>query len=337
MPEISVLMSVYNGAEYIADSIESILNQTYSDFEFIIVNDGSTDNTLEIIKSYQDKRIRLFNFTENRGIGSALKFGLTKVQGKYLAKADSDDIHLPERLAKQKAFLDTHSDISLVKALIEYFPHNEVVRASHRYNYYKSIIENEKNSIISPEQINEKLYWYCCIPHTTVMARTDVIKKIGYEEMRICEDYYLFYQMNKQGYKMVAIDEVLVKMRISTSSVMASTESINFGRVMYSIKKEEISNLFKNQSNVYIWGTGSLGHNVADILYEKGHEFSGFIDSDKKKHGTKIGEKTVYAPAILDCKGRNKIIVASQPGKNEIVKNLKEWGYRHLEDFLVYY
>ena len=169
------------------------------------------------------------------------------------------------------------------------------------------------------------------------MARTDVIKKIGYEEMRICEDYYLFYQMNKQGYKMAAIDEVLVKMRISNSSVMASTESNDFGRVMFNIKREEICNLFKNQSNVYIWGTGSLGHNVANILYTESLEYTGFIDSDKKKQGVNIGEKPVYAPAILDCEGHNKIIVASQPGKNEIVRELKERGFRHLEDYLVYY
>lgn len=102
IPEISVLMSVYNGEKYIQEAIDSILNQTYSDFELIIINDGSTDQTREIIESYQDERIKLFNFKKNKGVGAVLKFGLTQVNGRYIAKADADDINHPERLLKQK-------------------------------------------------------------------------------------------------------------------------------------------------------------------------------------------------------------------------------------------
>ena len=121
MPEISVLMSVYNGEKYIQEAINSILNQTYQNFELIIVNDGSVDKTREIIEAYKEPRIVLFNLEENRGVGSALQFGLQKTQGKYIAKADADDIFHPTRLEKQKKFLDDNPDIALVEALLSTF------------------------------------------------------------------------------------------------------------------------------------------------------------------------------------------------------------------------
>lgn len=336
LPEISVLMSVYNGEEYIRESIDSILKQTYSDFELIIVNDGSTDQTREIIEGYQDKRIKLFNFQENKGVGAALKFGLTQVNGKYIAKADSDDINHPERLYKQKIYLDNHSDIALVKTLLEYFPHNEAVANSQRFNYIKNILEKQKNDIVTPEDIEEKLYWYCCIPHTTIMARTEVIKAIGYEEMRICEDYKLFYQMNKKGFKMATIPEVLVRMRVSEISVTAGAENQEFVSIMHDIKKEEINSLFTNQSKVYIWGSGSMGQNLFKVLNKYNLEIVGFVDSDKKKWGQTIEGRTIFPPNVLESNGtNNKILVASQPGKFAIVDCLKKMGYKHLQDYVV--
>ena len=104
MPEITALMSVYNGEEFIAETIESILNQTYPDFEFVIVNDGSTDRTKEIIESFKDDRIKLFNLDGNRGVGPALNYGLSKVKNKYVVKVDADDISVPTRFEEQKIF-----------------------------------------------------------------------------------------------------------------------------------------------------------------------------------------------------------------------------------------
>ena len=336
VPEISVLMSVYNSEQYIKDSIDSILEQTFPDFELIIINDGSTDKTREIIEGYKDGRIRIFNFKENKGVGAALKFGLTQVNGRYIAKADSDDINHPERLFKQKIFLDNHPDIALVKTLLEYFPHNEVVANSQRFNYIKTIMEKQKNEIVTPEDIQEKLYWYCCIPHTTIMGRTDAICAIGYEEMRIWEDYKLFYEMNKNGFKMATISEVLVRMRVSESSVTATTENQEFVNVMYDIKQEEINNLFTNQSKVYIWGSGSMGQNLSNVLRKHDLDFVGFVDSDEKKWGQAIEGKTVFPPNILERNGmNNKILVASQPGKIAIVDCLKKMGYKHLQDYVV--
>src|SRR5215472_18447331 len=104
MPRVSVAMSVYNCEQYLPASIDSILTQTFEDFEFIIVDDGSTDRSAEIIKSYGDSRI-VFLQQSNQGVASALNHALRFALGEYVARQDADDISLPERFSKEVAFL----------------------------------------------------------------------------------------------------------------------------------------------------------------------------------------------------------------------------------------
>lgn len=105
-PLISVIMTAYNSEKFIRESILSVLNQTYSNLQFIIINDGSTDSTAEIIAEFSDPRIEYYSFPENSHIAYATNFGFSKVQGEYIAIMDSDDIWLPEKLEKQLAFLE---------------------------------------------------------------------------------------------------------------------------------------------------------------------------------------------------------------------------------------
>ena len=110
MPKVSVLMPVYNAEAYLKQAIESILNQTYGDFEFLIVNDGSTDGSRAVIESFTDARIQLIDNKNNLGIAQSRNKGLDKARGEYIALMDSDDISLPQRLAKQVAFMDGHRE-----------------------------------------------------------------------------------------------------------------------------------------------------------------------------------------------------------------------------------
>lgn len=113
MPRVSVLMSVFNGARYLRESVESILNQTYANFEFIIVDDGSTDDSTWILRSYQDPRI-LVIFQNNCGLAAALNRGLAQARGEFVARQDQDDVSLPDRLASQVRYLDWRRDVALV-------------------------------------------------------------------------------------------------------------------------------------------------------------------------------------------------------------------------------
>src|SRR4051794_29608800 len=114
MPKVTVLLAVYNGERYLREAIDSILGQTFQDFEFLIINDGSTDSTREIILSYHDPRIRLVDNEDNIGQTRSLNRGLALAAGQFVARQDADDISEPERLASQVAFLEIHPEVVLL-------------------------------------------------------------------------------------------------------------------------------------------------------------------------------------------------------------------------------
>ncbi|HKQ33129.1 MAG TPA: glycosyltransferase family A protein, partial [Thermodesulfobacteriota bacterium] len=113
-PKVTVLMTVYNGEKFLNEAIDGILNQTFRDFEFLIINDGSTDGSREIIKSYKDPRINLVDNESNIGLTASLNRGLSLAGGEYIARQDADDISLPERLEKQISILERNPDIALL-------------------------------------------------------------------------------------------------------------------------------------------------------------------------------------------------------------------------------
>ena len=113
-PTVTVLMTVYNGKEYLREAIESVLCQTLNYFEFLIIDDASTDNSTEIINSYNDSRIKLLKNDKNIGQTASLNIGLSRAHGNYLALLDQDDICLPKRLEEQVAFLQENPSISIV-------------------------------------------------------------------------------------------------------------------------------------------------------------------------------------------------------------------------------
>ena len=120
-PKVTVLMPVYNGERYLREAIDSILSQTFCDFEFLIINDASTDSSVEIIKSYTDPRIRLVNNENNLGRCATPNKGLDLARGEYLARMDCDDLCMPTRLEKQVSFLDSHPEVGVCGTWIRLF------------------------------------------------------------------------------------------------------------------------------------------------------------------------------------------------------------------------
>ena len=132
-PKVSVLMPVYNTKEeYLREAIESILNQTFTDFEFLILDDDSKNDISEIVQSYSDKRIHFIQNKQNLGLSGIRNKLMSLASGEYIAWMDSDDISLPSRLEKQVAYLDTHLDVSLVSALYERFPEPLIPKCPER-------------------------------------------------------------------------------------------------------------------------------------------------------------------------------------------------------------
>lgn len=330
-------MSTYNEENYIEEAIASILNQTLSDFELIIIDDGSTDNTVQKIKKFKDNRIRLYQLNKNYGVGYALNFGLTKTHGKYIAKADADDINKPNRLELQSSFLDMNPHITLVASHVEYFPDNEEVQRLERYKQRKEIFEKQLEKVNTSDEISRELYKYCCITHSTVMVRSEVIKEINYDpNLRMGEDYKLFYQMNKLGYLMEKISDKLVKVRVSAKSTSV-TEAEKFAKAILSFKLEEFDLFLLNDKRInIIWGASSFGRNFIKELESNGrkHMVSGFVDSDSKKWGNMLEDLTINSPDILNPI-KYKVIVVSSFGRYEISRILESKGFKFMKDYFV--
>ena len=182
--KITVLLPVYNGEKYLAEAIESILNQTYKNFEFLIINDGSTDSSVKIIESYNDPRIRLIHNEKNIRIISTLNKGIHLARGEYIARMDCDDISLSNRLEMQVAYLDKHSEVGILGGGVQ--------------------IIDEKKNIISESirplthfQNKWKLLFGTTLLHPTVMYRKHLIAEHGgYSHDFIhCEDYDLWSRL----------------------------------------------------------------------------------------------------------------------------------------------
>jgi glycosyltransferase involved in cell wall biosynthesis len=201
------LMPAYNAATYIGEAINSILHQTYTDFEFLIINDGSKDNSLEIINSFTDPRIRVIN-QPNKGLIDTLNEGMQLAKGRLIARFDADDVCLPERLQQQYDFLQQHPDYILVGSDVNYTDKDG--------NFLFRV-----NPVgYSNEEIIKNFYLKCPFLHPAVMFRKDVVINAGgYPANALTfEDYLLWRKLLGVG-KMCNLDAVHVNMRLNPESV----------------------------------------------------------------------------------------------------------------------
>lgn len=203
-------MSVYNAEKYLRQSIESILNQSFSDFEFIIIEDCSTDNSLNIIKEYAEKdpRIKLIQKSENkkmRGFIENLNIGIKKAKGKYIARMDADDISYPNRFEKQIEFLEKNPKIFMVGSSINFIDENN--------NFIKKLNALKNNTDIQ-KLMPKKITMY----HPVIMFRNE--QGIEYrEKIYYCEDYDFYLRLMLSGKKFANIEEPLMDYRILHSSI----------------------------------------------------------------------------------------------------------------------
>lgn len=202
-PKISVLLPVYNCELYIKEAIDSILNQTFSDFELLIIDDASTDKTVEIIKSFSDSRIILTQKSRNSGLIDSLNFGISVAKGEYIARMDGDDISLPERFYKQVDFLETNPNIIMCGTAYKTF----------------GVIEKEIRHPLSHEKIAVQLCLNSAFGHPTVMGKKSIFEKYNYnKDFEKVEDYELWSRLIFEG-QVANIDEVLLFYRVHENQV----------------------------------------------------------------------------------------------------------------------
>jgi len=224
--KVSVIMPVYNCANYVKEAVESILNQNLTDFEFIIIDDASTDGTQNIIKKFKDPRITFIQKPFNSGYTSSLNSGINIAKGVYIARMDGDDMSLPERFTEQVSFLESHADILACGTWFKIIDSDEVIKFPS-----------------NPDEIKVALLESNVIGHPTVMLRKKCLIESGLrytEAMEPAEDYDLWTRLIAYG-KIANIPKVLLNYRQHTNQV--------------SIVKRKIQN-----SNSYLCQRNMLGY-----------------------------------------------------------------------------
>lgn len=335
MLKVSALMTTYNSAPFLRETIDSVLSQSLTNFELVIVDDGSTDETCEIIRSYRDKRIFLYTRSENRGVGYSLQEALSYAKGEFVIKVDSDDISVADRFEKQVDFLAKHPDVSLVKCYFDYFSDSKEIIDSERY-LLRLRDAREINKINTSALIHEHIPRWLCIEHTTYCARTETVKSVGYPDQRLCEDYALFFRMYEAGYKMDCLCESLVKMRLSDTSITAtlSTEKLyNWFDCLFELKKKRIASLLDGENDLAIYGSGGLARGMFHILSMHGVYVSNFIEQIDMDNVV-INEKSIPVKSLQRCLHK-KILIAAQPVRLAIVEQLVTHGLKEWRDFMV--
>ena len=212
-PLVTVFIPVYNSEKYIIECINSITNQTYKNLDILIIDDGSQDNTIKLIESLEDKRIRFFKNEVNKGIPYTRNRGLVEAKGKYMAIMDSDDISYPDRIEKQVEFLEDNPDI-------------DVVGTFYAKRYKDSGTRVIRTQIIDNDQIKYKLLFFSPISNPSAMVRLSTVKdnQINYNpNYFVAQDYDFWVQISKIG-KLSILPEALIEYRSGHDNITAKSK-----------------------------------------------------------------------------------------------------------------
>ncbi len=221
--KISVLMPVYNGGRYLRTAIESVLCQTFHNFEFIVVDDGSTDASAKIIKEYAqtDKRIIYIRNHTHLGTTKSLNKGLSEARGKYIVRMDADDFSYPDRLQNQLGFMETHKDVGVSGGEVQVCDENLNIRFKRKYPF-------------GDREIRKIIFFYSPFAHSsTIWNRKKMMELGGYNEnFALSQDAELYFKVGKIS-KFANLKKVLIKLRMHENSNSFSKNAIQERLAIY--------------------------------------------------------------------------------------------------------
>ncbi len=266
VPAVSVGMPVYNGEAYVALAVQSVLSQTFTDFELLVVNNASTDQTVSIIENFHDPRIRLINNPKNLGLIGNLNVGLRAARGKYVARLDHDDLALPTRFSEQYEFMEAHQEIDVVGSWTEC-----IDSAGKTLKVSRSPRETMA--------IRYELLFNNVMFHSSIFFRTDVVRNNGgySQEFVHAEDYEMYSRPGKE-LECFNLQKVLFKYRVHGASITGSSDTLQ------TVHMNALNVAYRNMSQ-YLSLTRDEFDKVKDLLVIKkpvATSFSVFLMSLKK-------------------------------------------------------
>jgi glycosyltransferase involved in cell wall biosynthesis len=324
---VSVILPCYNDGEWLGESIQSIIDQTYQKWELIIVDDGSTDQTASVAEKWchKDSRIKLISISR-KGIAEALNSGIEHANGKYIARQDADDLSMPKRLQKQAAYLDQHPQTGLVACKAKSNSYSEEYAGLNRWigwnNQLKTHSEISRNRFVESPLI-----------HPTVMFRKELVEKYGgYKQGDFPEDYELWLRWLEQKVKMEKLDVTGLIWRERPDRLTRTDERYS-REAFFKIKAKYLAHWLKKHAETWpditVWGNGRVTRKRASRLEEYGAKITTWIDIKKR-------DEVIYFEKLPEVK-HDFIVsyVTNRGAREEIRRFLERHGYREEKDFIL--
>jgi glycosyltransferase involved in cell wall biosynthesis len=327
VPEVSVLLPVLNAATTLGRALDSLLGQTFVDFEIIIIANGSDKPTLRIIDAYANQPIVKFIKLESPGLVQALNLGLAAASGAFIARMDADDYAYPQRLERQCAYLHDHPEIGVVSSLVQH-----VATAENQTGY--QIHVEQINQIITPQDHEVKRFIDAPLANPSVLFRKSLIDQFGeYLDFDGPEDYELWLRFLDQGVAFAKINEVLLDWYDYPQRLTRTAAAYNTDR-FYQLKADYFAKWWQRHQegrSLYVWGYGKQVFRKVMFLEENKIAIAGYIDV---KHRTSTKRHCLHHTAYNKDLGFVLIYVSDRKGKTLINDYLLLHGAVEGTDYL---
>ena len=280
MPKISVLLPCYNAALTLQETLTSIDAQDFTDFEVLMVDDGSEDETRDIMTAFASRnaRFRLLAL-EHAGIIPALNHGLHACRGEYIARMDGDDLMHPQRLGLQAAFLDAHPDVTLVSSLVQGFPAGQLRQGFKIYIDWL-------NSLTTHADICRQIFVESPLCHPSVTFRKSAVIGLGgYQERGWAEDYDLWLRMYLAGMQFAKLPQTMLQWREHPQRLTRTDSRYSLENFLRAKAHYLALGPLADRDAVIVWGAGMHGRRLSKHLLKEGVTLAAFVDIDPKKIG----------------------------------------------------
>jgi glycosyltransferase involved in cell wall biosynthesis len=333
-PCISVILPVRNAAATLPAALESIHRQTHSDWELLVIDDGSTDGSLDLARQFarRDSRIQC-RAQPAWGLVAALHHGLRHARGEYLARMDADDLSHADRFRLQVAALNEDPRLGLVSCRVSFGGDR------HHHRGYALHVD-WANRLLTPEAIRLNRFIESPLPHPSVCFRRTLLDQFGsYQEGRFPEDYELWLRWLDAGVRMSKVDRELVTWN-DLPHRLSRTDPRYSASAFYAIKAQYLARQLHRDlrgRQLWIWGAGRLTRRRAELLETHGLAIHGFIDIDPRKTRQRPGARPVVLPHQLPgpTQALIAVFVANRGARDLIRHTLTQRRYLEGRDFWV--
>lgn len=330
-PRVSVLLPIYNAQETIRQAVGSLTRQTYTDFEIIAVDDGSTDDSAGILDDLakDDSRIRVLRLP-HAGLVPALNAGITECRGDLIARMDADDICHPDRLVEQVAYMDCRPEVSICGCLVRSFPRSEVKGGFLKYEAWL-------NSLVTHEEIVRDIFVESPLAHPSVIMRASDLHELGgYRDLQWPEDYDLWLRFHAAGKRFGKVRRVLLFWREHETRLTFTDSRYSLENFLRLKAHFLVPIIARKGRPLIVWGAGMTGRRLAKHLMREGARPVAVVDIDPRKIGGTLRGVPVISPDDLAGHPDAFILVAvgSESARVIIRTQLLAMGRAEPDDFI---